>query len=339
MTRPLGASGHVFPKPTQSKLPDSKRKDMPAGLWTKCPGCATFNFNKELEKFQMVCKGCQHHFPIMARKRIEAFLDRNSWVEHDADLQAVDALAFPGYGDSLKKYQKKMGMNDSVVSGLGKIGGIPISLAVMEFHFIGGSMGVVAGEKITRAVERATELGIAVVIFCASGGARMQEGMFSLLQMGKTSGALSRHAAKKLPFIAVLTDPTTGGVTASFATLGDVILAEPKAQIGFAGKQVIKETINQQLPEGFQTAEFLLERGLIDRIVPRAQLRVEIGTILEYFMHTKAVNLELVSEGGETLHVDFEAELKEPIVEAKSTRKRKSADENGAEEHAAASLG
>ncbi len=182
----------------------------------------------------------------------------------------------------MKKYHKKTGLKEGVVSGLGKIEGREVSVAVMEFNFLGGSMGSVMGEKITRAIERATERGLPVLIFSASGGARMHEGMFSLMQMAKTSGALSRHAAARLPYISILTHPTMGGVTASFATLGDLNIAEPKAMIGFAGARVLKETTRQDLPKGFQTAEFLLERGLIDRIIPRLEMRAELGKLLDH---------------------------------------------------------
>jgi acetyl-CoA carboxylase carboxyl transferase subunit beta len=185
----------------------------------------------------------------------------------------------------LKKYQKKTGLKEGVVCGLGKIEGHGVSVAVMEFNFLGGSMGSVMGEKITRAIERATERGLPMLIFSASGGARMHEGMFSLMQMAKTSGALSRHAAARLPYISILTHPTMGGVTASFATLGDFNLAEPKAMIGFAGARVLKETTRQDLPKGFQTAEFLLERGLVDRIISRLEMRAELAKLLDYLGH------------------------------------------------------
>lgn len=261
---------------------------MPEGLWTKCPGCGATIFNKELESRQMVCKECEHHFNIPARQRLHHLLDEGSWEEFDADVSPVDILKFTGttsYADQLKKYQKKTGLKEGVVCGLGQIEQRPVSVAVMEFNFLGGSMGSVVGEKITRAIERATKRRLPVLIFSASGGARMHEGMFSLMQMAKTSGALSRHAAAGLPFISILTHPTMGGVTASFATLGDLIIAEPKAMIGFAGARVLKETTRQDLPKGFQTAEFLLERGLIDRIIPRLEMRAELGKLLNYLGH------------------------------------------------------
>jgi acetyl-CoA carboxylase carboxyl transferase subunit beta len=282
MSHPTPAS--VFPKPDYGKTP-TRKKEMPEGLWTKCPGCSAYIFNKELESLQMVCKECGHHFGITAHQRLQHLLDEGSWQEFDAGMSSVDVLKFTGatsYSDQLKKYQKKTGLKEGVVCGLGRIEQHPVSVAVMEFNFLGGSMGSVVGEKITRAIERATDQGVPVLIFSASGGARMHEGMFSLMQMAKTSGALSRHNAARLPFISILTNPTMGGVTASFATLGDFNLAEPKAMIGFAGARVLKETTRQDLPKGFQTAEFLLERGLIDRIVPRLEMRAELAKLLDY---------------------------------------------------------
>src|SRR5271155_1684572 len=285
MIQPTPSS--VFPKPDYGKTP-TRKKAMPEGLWTKCPGCSAYIFNKELEAQQMVCKECGHHFNITAHRRLQALLDEGSWEEFDEGISSVDILKFTGatsYSDQLKKYQKKTGLNEGVVCGLGKIEGHGVSVAVMEFNFLGGSMGSVMGEKITRTIERATERGLPVLIFSASGGARMHEGMFSLMQMAKTSGALSRHAAARLPYISILTHPTMGGVTASFATLGDFNIAEPKAMIGFAGARVLKETTRQDLPKGFQTAEFLLERGLIDRIISRLEMRVELGKLLDYLGH------------------------------------------------------
>jgi acetyl-CoA carboxylase carboxyl transferase subunit beta len=287
---PPSSSDSIFPKPDYGKTP-SRKKEMPEGLWTKCPECGVYIFNKELESMQMVCKECGHHFNITAQQRLQHLLDEGSWEEHDANLSPVDILKFTGttsYSDQLKKYQKKTGLTEGVVTGLGRLEERPVSVAVMEFNFLGGSMGSVMGEKITRAIERATERQMPVLIFSASGGARMHEGMFSLMQMAKTSGALSRHAATRLPFISILTHPTMGGVTASFATLGDLILAEPKAMIGFAGARVLKETTRQDLPKGFQTAEFLLERGLVDRIVPRQQMRAELARMLAYMGHRAA---------------------------------------------------
>ena len=289
MSHPPSSSASVFPKPDYGKSP-TKKKEMPEGLWTKCPGCSAYAFNKELESRQMVCKECGHHFGITAHQRLQHLLDEGSWEEFDVNVAPVDILKFTGassYADQLKKYQKKTGLKEGAVCGLGKIEERPVSVAVMEFNFIGGSMGSAMGEKITRAIERGTERSLPVLIFSASGGARMHEGMFSLMQMAKTSGALSRHAAAKLPFISILTHPTMGGVTASFATLGDLIIAEPKAMIGFAGARVLKETTRQDLPKGFQTAEFLLDRGLVDRIIPRLEMRGELARILNYLSGRK----------------------------------------------------
>jgi acetyl-CoA carboxylase carboxyl transferase subunit beta len=271
--------------PTPSIPSGDSKLEIPKGLWTNCPTCKEMLYSKELSANQMVCKHCGHHFPIEAKDRIEAMLDPNSFQEEDGGLTSVDVLKFTGttsYGERLKHYQKKTGLKDAVVSGLGEIEKIPLSLAVMDFAFIGGSMGSVVGEKITRAIERATKEKLPVIVVCASGGARMYEGMYSLMQMAKTSAALARHARQQLPFISVLTHPTMAGVMASFASLGDLIIAEPKSMIGFAGARVIKETTQQELPKGFQTAEFLLDKGLIDMIVPRLQMRSTLEKLLKY---------------------------------------------------------
>jgi acetyl-CoA carboxylase carboxyl transferase subunit beta len=278
----------LFEKPNYgSPSTRTKKRDIPEGLWTKCPSCGEMLFNTELEKNLMVCTKCVHHFTITAMARIESMLDEGTFEEFDKSLNSVDVLKFTGatsYIDRLKTYQVKTGLNDAVVSGLGKIEERPVSVAVMDFNFLGGSMGSVVGEKITRAIERGTKHKCPVIVVCASGGARMHEGILSLMQMAKTSGALARHREKQLPFISVLTNPTTGGVSASFATLGDVIIAEPKATIGFAGARVIKETTQQDLPKGFQTAEFLLDHGLVDLIVPRTQMRATLAKLLGYLV-------------------------------------------------------
>ncbi len=271
---------------TSPNIPSGDSKlEIPKGLWTNCPSCKEMLYSKELSANQMVCKHCGHHFPINAYDRIEGLVDPGSFEEMDPGLSSVDILKFTGttsYGERLKHYQKKTGLKDAVVSGLGTIESQPLSLSVMDFAFIGGSMGSVVGEKITRSIERATKQKIPVVIICASGGARMYEGMYSLMQMAKTSAALARHARQQLPFISVLTHPTMAGVMASFASLGDLIIAEPKSMIGFAGARVIKETTQQELPKGFQTAEFLLDKGLIDMIVPRLQIRSMLDKVLKY---------------------------------------------------------
>lgn len=279
----------IFSKPkfVDRKSDTDKKKDMPQGLWTKCPACSEFIYQKELEANLMVCKYCDHHFPIRAHDRIKGLCDAESFQEMDADLETVDSLEFTAkapYGKTIDAYVEKTGLKEAVVSGVGDVEGIRCSIAVMEFSFLGGSMGVVVGEKITRAIERGLEEKIPVIVFSASGGARMHEGIFSLMQMAKTSGALSKLSAKGIPYISVLTHPTMGGVSASYATLGDVILAEPKAMIGFAGARVIKETMQQDLPKGFQTSEFLLKHGLVDHIVSRNDMRSTLGLVLKYLV-------------------------------------------------------
>ena len=275
----------LFSKPKYSTV-QVKKKDIPTGLWTKCPVSGEIVYNKELEEKWMVVTKSGYHFPLKARRRLELVLDEDSFVENDGEMQSKDPLSFKdtkSYSDRIKDYQARTGENDSVVSGTGMIDGQKVSIAVMDFSFMGASLGSVAGEKITRAIERATAQKIPVIVFSASGGARMQEGILSLMQMAKTSAALARHSEARLPFISVLTNPTMAGVMASFASLGDVILAEPKALIGFAGRRVIKETTNQDLPEGFQTAEFLLERGLIDQIVHRHAMRARLSVLIRVF--------------------------------------------------------
>lgn len=272
----------IFHKPKYSTV-QVKKKDIPQGLWQKCPASGEIIYNKELEQNQNVVPKSGYHFPISSAKRLGFLLDSGSWEEFDKDLKPNDPLEFndtKAYKDRITGYQAKTGMNDSVIDGLGKIHGIPVSIAVMDFKYGGGSLGSVAGEKITRAIERALEIKIPCIIVSCSGGARMQEGILSLMQMAKTSAALAKLSKAKLPFISVLTNPTTGGVTASYATLGDVIISEPGALIGFAGRRVIKETTNEDLPEGFQSAEFLLERGLVDMIVDRREMRGSLRDLL-----------------------------------------------------------
>lgn len=271
-----------FDKPTYT-VKKSKRKDIPKGLYTKDPVTGEILFNREIEDNQMVVPKSGHHFRIGARQRIAKLLDEGSWEEADAELRSSDPLHFVDsspYPERLKRYERDSGLAEAVVTGTGKIHGIPLSLAVMDFRYCGGAMGAAVGEKITRAIETALARKIPCVVFCSSGGARMQEGIYSLMQMAKTSAALGRLAAAGLPYISVLTDPTTGGVTASFATLGDVVLAEPGAMIGFAGARVIKDTTKQTLPAGFQTAEFLLKHGLVDQIVTRLEMRDRLASLL-----------------------------------------------------------
>jgi acetyl-CoA carboxylase carboxyl transferase subunit beta len=271
-----------FDKPTYS-VRRTKKKGIPEGLYTKDPVTGEIFFNKEIEDNQMVVPKSGHHFPIGARQRLSKLLDAESFVERDGEVRSHDTLNFVDtqpYADRIKRYQRDSGLAEAVISGTGSIHGIPVAIAVMDFRFCGGAMGAAAGEKITRTIEVALSKKIPCIIVSASGGARMQEGIYSLMQMAKTSSALGRLAQAGLPYISVLTNPTTGGVTASFATLGDVILAEPGAMIGFAGARVIKDTTKQTLPAGFQTAEFLLKHGLVDQIVPRTEMRDRIRDIL-----------------------------------------------------------
>ncbi|MBC2594347.1 acetyl-CoA carboxylase carboxyltransferase subunit beta [Ruficoccus amylovorans] len=275
----------IFGKPKYSTV-RVKKKDIPTGLWTKCPETGEIIFNKELEQNWMVVPKSGYHFPLKARRRIELLIDDGTFEEYDAGLVSGDPLEFKDskpYPQRLAQAQQKTGENDAVICGTGELEGLPVSLAVMDFSFIGASMGSVVGEKITRAIERGLQNKCPVIIVCASGGARMQEGILSLMQMAKTSAALKRLSDAGLPYIAVLTNPTMAGVMASFASLGDVIIAEPKALIGFAGPRVIKETTQQDLPAGFQTSEFLLEHGLIDQIVHRHQMKGRIGSLLRAF--------------------------------------------------------
>ena len=259
-----------------------KKEDMPEGLWTKCPSCAESLFEQALAKNLRVCTSCGYHFTISSGERIASLVDEGTFEEMDLQLDSVDALGFKGYVDKVKAYQAKTGLKEAVVTGRCIIEGIPSLIAVMDFRFLGASMGSVVGEKITRAIETATAERKPVIVFSASGGARMHEGILSLMQMAKTSGALARHSAARLPYISVLTHPTTGGVTASFATLGDVIIAEPKCMIGFAGPRVVKETTHADLPPGFQTAEFMMLHGLVDMIVERKDMRTKLASILRY---------------------------------------------------------
>ena len=278
----------IFKRPAL-KMP-RKRREIPQGLWQKCPSCSEVVHEIELTQNQRVCPRCDHHFSQSAKERIENLLDPDTFVECDANLRSVDTLQFQGvatYKDRLKKYQDATGLIDAVLSGYGMIEGYKVAIAVMDFTFLAATMGSVVGERITRAIEYGTANRCPVIIISASGGARMYEGMLSLMQMAKTAGALARHACERLPYISVLTNPTTAGVMASFASLGDVILAEPKSMIGFAGPRVIKETTHQDLPERFQTAEFLEEHGLIDRIVHRKKMRAEITEFLGYFSTTQ----------------------------------------------------
>src|ERR1700680_3707299 len=279
----------IFQKPIL-KLPTNKKREMPEGLWQKCPDCGEVIHNLELVQNLKVCPKCDYHFTLSAKERIENLIDSETFTEFDSNMLSVDFLRFKGvaaYGDRLKSYQEKTGLNAAVQTGFGTLEGKPVAIAVMDFSFLAATMGSVVGEKITRLIERGMHARRPVIIVAASGGARMYEGMFSLMQMAKTSGALAYHAEQRLPYLSVLTNPTTAGVMASFASLGDVIIAEPQSMIGFAGPRVIKETTHQDLPEGFQTAEFLEEHGLIDLIVHRKKMRTQISQFLGYFSTTQ----------------------------------------------------
>ena len=266
----------------------STKNEVPEGIMTKCPECKHIGLTKDLMINKKVCPACQYHYKMTAYERVEVFLDEGSFISKDDHLQTVNPLSFPGYTDKIKADAKKTGLNEAVLTGTGMIDGQKIVVAIMDAHFRMGSMGSVVGEKITRAVEEATKLGVPFVIFTASGGARMQEGVLSLMQMAKTSVALKRHSEKGFLFVSILTHPTTGGVSASFASLGDINLAEPKALIGFAGRRVIEQTVREKLPEDFQTAEFLLAHGQLDAVVHRSSMKITVSTIVK--LHSKGDN-------------------------------------------------
>ena len=260
------------------------RVEIPGGLWTKCNSCSSIIYTKELERNHYVCVKCENHFRLSAEQRIKILCDRNSFEEYDAKLKSTDPLGFKDrikYKERLKKAEKKTGKPDAVLTGKAKIDGHDCVLAVFNFFFMGGSMGTVVGEKIARAVEAATKEKLPMIIVSASGGARMHEGIYSLMQMAKVSAALVRHSEQGLFYLSILTDPTTGGVAASFSMQGDIIISEPGALIGFAGPRVIEQTINKKLPEGFQRAEFLLEHGMIDMIVSRSDMKEKVSQIFE----------------------------------------------------------
>lgn len=256
-------------------------------IWAKCGQCNEIIFERELARRLKVCPKCNFHFPLSSQERLSVLIDEGTFEQFDANLTPKDPLGFvanKSYPEILSEARKKTGLKEAVVTGQGKLDGYSLVIAVVDFQFVGGSMGSVVGEKITRAVERATAKKIPLLIVSASGGARMQEGMLSLMQMAKTSAAIGRFSQTNVPYISVLTHPTTGGVTASFATLADIILAEPGALIGFAGPRVIEKTIRQKLPKGFQTAEFMLEHGLVDLVVPRGKLKFTVSKLLEFLV-------------------------------------------------------
>jgi acetyl-CoA carboxylase carboxyl transferase subunit beta len=273
-------------KSIDSATPPDERRVKTEGLWTKCSSCRAIVWKKDLESNLRVCPKCQHHFRMPARERISMLLDGH-WIEHDAQLSSNDPLKFKDtrpYSDRLREARRKLGMCDALLTAEGLLNGRPIICCAMEFAFIGGSMGAVVGEKVTRAVELAIDRRTPVVVVSCSGGARMMEGTLSLMQMAKVSAALARLDEVRLPYISVLADPTTGGVTASYAMLGDLNIAEPGALIGFAGPRVIEQTIRQKLPEGFQTSEFLLDHGFLDAIVHRKDIKGYISTALDMFL-------------------------------------------------------
>jgi acetyl-CoA carboxylase carboxyl transferase subunit beta len=272
----------IFQKPTL-KQGTNRKREMPEGLWQKCPECGEVIHNLELSQNLKVCPKCDYHFTFSAKERIENLIDEGTFEEFDQNLLSMDVLKFTGvasYSERLESYREKTGLKDAVVTGFGRLSGHDVGLAVMDFNFLAATMGSAVGEKITRLVEKGTKAGRPIIVVTASGGARVYEGMLSLMQMAKTSAALARHAQLRLPYFVVLTNPTTAGVMASFASLGDIILAEPKCMIGFAGPRVIRETTHQDLPPGFQTAEFLQRHGFIDLIVRRPDLRTTLSRLV-----------------------------------------------------------
>lgn len=269
---------------SETTVQKPQEREIAEGLWSKCPACEALTYTKDLYANQLVCLECEHHLRVNSDERIEQLIDEQTWQPLGENLYAIDPLQFRDrkpYKERIKETQEKTGLTDAVQTGTGLLAGLPVALGVMDFRFMGGSMGSVVGEKLCRLIEYATQNSLPVIIICASGGARMQEGMLSLMQMAKISGALSLHRDAGLIYIPVLTHPTTGGVTASFAMLGDIIIAEPKATIGFAGRRVIEQTLREKLPEGFQTSEYLLEHGFVDLIVPRTQLRDTLAQLIK----------------------------------------------------------
>jgi acetyl-CoA carboxylase carboxyl transferase subunit beta len=272
-------------KKSKNGLVDQQKKEIPDGLWTKCKACGEVIYSRTLQETLWVCPSCNYHFRIAARKIIELLLDDGRLEEYDANLSSGDPLHFRDskkYPDRIRSSQQKTGLKDAVICGIGSVDTIPVSFAVMDFSFMGGSMGSVVGEKIARTITRAIEREIPLVIVSCSGGARMQEGILSLMQMAKTSALIAVLAKRRIPYISVLTNPTTAGVMASYASLGDIIIAEPKALLGFAGPRVIQQTIGQELPEGFQSSEFFLEHGFLDVISERKDLRRNLSLCLLY---------------------------------------------------------
>ncbi|PTI05089.1 acetyl-CoA carboxylase, carboxyltransferase subunit beta [Staphylococcus warneri] len=267
---------------------DSKQNDVPAGIMTKCPKCKKIMYTKELDENLNVCFNCDHHISLSGYKRIEAISDEGTFNEFDKGMTSANPLDFPGYIEKIEKDQKKTDLNEAVVTGTAKLEGIEYGVAVMDARFRMGSMGSVVGEKICRIIDYCTEHRLPFILFSASGGARMQEGIISLMQMGKTSVSLKKHSDAGLLYISYITNPTTGGVSASFASVGDINLSEPKALIGFAGRRVIEQTINEKLPEDFQTSEFLLEHGQLDKVIHRKDMRTTLANILNLHQEVKS---------------------------------------------------
>lgn len=273
-------------KPTAKTI--ENKVDIPVGRWIKCDNCKEILYKEDVKNNYSICPNCGKYFRLSARRRIKQVVDEGTFEELDKDLQTTDMLKFEGYKDKIKQLQEKTKISEAVKTGIGKINGIKVAIGAMDSNFFMGSMGSAVGEKITRLIEKAIEEQLPVILFCVSGGARMQEGIISLMQMAKTSAALAKLNEKGLLYISVLTDPTTGGVTASLASLGDIILAEPKTLIGFAGPRVIEQTIGQKLPKDFQTSEFLLEHGFIDKIVERKDMKQTLYKILKLHKKTES---------------------------------------------------
>lgn len=274
-------------KPIENPTPVDERRVRTEGLWTKCNSCRAIIWKRDIEDNWEVCPKCDQHFRLGARRRLELLLDDSNWTEHDAELASSDPLHFADtkeYATRLKEAQQKLGMKDAILTAEGTLNGRGVICCAMEFGFIGGSMGAVVGEKVARAIERSLAQKLPLIVVSCSGGARMMEGTVSLMQLAKVSAALARLDEARIPYVSVLTDPTTGGVTASFAMLGDLNIAEPGALIGFAGPRVIEQTIRQKLPEGFQTAEFLLEHGFLDAVVSRKEMKGYIARSLDFFL-------------------------------------------------------
>lgn len=283
----------LFSKKKYATIPSERpKRDIPEGLMNKCMKCGNIQYSKELEKNLKVCSSCGYHGRLTARERIAMTMDEGILVEYDEAMESIDPLNFPGYANKLEQQKAKSNLHDSVITGEGKIGGFPVVVAVMSFDFFTGSMGSVAGEKITRVIETAHLKRLPLIIFSTSSGARMQESIFSLMQMAKTSAALAKFQSDGGLYISVFTDPTTGGVSASFASLGDYNLAEPGALIGFAGRIVIEQTIRQKLPDNFQTAEFNLQHGQLDKVVHRKDMRLTLTKLLDMHCVKEAIGLE-----------------------------------------------